>query len=181
VADLDDDELMRMFDGGDADAFDTLFDRHRVPVYHFARMMLGSLDGAEDVLQETFLAVARAAGRYEPRGRFRAWLMRIARNLCLDRIERERRRRRVIAESGLDIVEPDGGGATPAEQAEADEQMTRLRRLIAALPERQREALVLYAFEQMRYREIAEVLGVPLNTVKTLIHRARAALARAFE
>ena len=70
---------------------------------------------------------------------------------------------------------------SPPERLERDERMDRVRRLIGELPERQREALVLYAFERMSYREIGEALDVPINTVKTLIHRARAALARAFE
>ena len=179
--DLDDDELVALYRDGDADAFDTLFDRYQAPVYHFARMMLGSLDGAEDVLQETFLAVARTARDYEARGRFRSWLLRIARNLCLNRIQSERVRRRVIAEGGLEVIEPTAHDPTPPERAEADERLARLRGLIAELPERQREAIVLYAFEQMSYREIGETLDVPINTVKTLIHRARATLARAFE
>ena len=181
MADVDDDDLLRMYRDGDADAFDTLFDRYRAPVYNFARVMLGEADGAEDMLQEAFLTVARTARTYEPRGRFRAWLMRIVRNLCLNRIQAERVRRRVVAQSGLDIVQPASREPSPPERLERDERMDRVRRLIGELPERQREALVLYAFERMSYREIAEALDAPMGTVKTLIHRARAALARAVE
>ena len=181
MADVDDDDLLRMYRDGDADAFDTLFDRYRAPVYNFARVMLGEADGAEDMLQEAFLTVARTARTYEPRGRFRAWLMRIVRNLCLNRIQAERVRRRVVAQSGLDIVQPASREPSPPERLERDERMDRVRRLIGELPERQREALVLYAFERMSYREIAEALDAPMGTVKTLIHRARAALARALE
>lgn len=181
VPDVSDDELLLMYREGDADAFDTLFDRHHTSVYNFARAMLDGSDSAEEVVQETFMAVARTAKSYKPRGLFRPWLMRITRNLCLNRIQAQRARRRLITESGLDVVEPASGEPTASERLEADEQMANLRRHIAQLPERQREALVLYAFEQMRYREISEVLEVPINTVKTLIHRARASLARAFE
>ena len=181
MADVDDDDLLRMYRDGDADAFDTLFDRYRAPVYNFARVMLGEADGAEDMLQEAFLTVARTARTYEPRGRFRAWLMRIVRNLCLNRIQAERVRRRVVAQSGLDIVQPASREPSPPERLERDERMDRVRRLIGELPERQREALVLYAFERMSYREIGEALDAPMGTVKTLIHRARAALARALE
>ena len=179
MADVDDDDLLRMYRDGDADAFDTLFDRYRAPVYNFARVMLGGADGAEDMLQEAFLTVARTARTYEPRGRFRAWLMRIVRNLCLNRIQAERVRRRVVAQSGLDIVQPASREPSPPERLERDERMDRVRRLIGELPERQREALVLYAFERMSYREIGEALDAPMGTVKTLSHRARAALARA--
>jgi len=181
VPDVSDDDLIRMYRDGDAEAFDTLFDRHRAPVYNFARLMLGDSDGAEDVLQEAFMRVARTAESYQPRGLFRAWLMRIVRNLCLNQIQSRRVHRRVVAERGLDIIEPASREPSPPERLERDERMGRLRGLIAKLPERQREAIVLYAFEQMSYREIGEVLDVPINTVKTLIHRARATLARAFE
>lgn len=180
MSDVRDDDLMAMFSDGDVDAFDTLFDRYRAPVYNFARTMLGRMDGADDVLQETFLAVARTAQRYQPRGRFRPWLFRITRNLCLNRIESDRLRRRVMSPGGP-VPEPPAAGPTPAQQAERCEQMAELRRRIAELPERQREAIVLYAFEQMSYRDIGETLGVPLNTVKTLVHRARATLAHALE
>lgn len=181
MADACDDDLVRMYRDGDADAFDTLFDRYRAPVYNFACMMLGDADGAEDLLQEAFLTVARSARNYEPRGHFRAWLMRIVRNLCLNRIQAERVRRRVMADSGLEFIEPPAREPSPADRAERDERLRLVRQGIRSLPERQREAIVLYAFEQMSYREIAEVLGVPINTVKTLIHRARATLARAFD
>jgi len=181
VPDVCDDDLLVMYRDGDAEAFDTLFDRYRTPVYNFARMMLSAADGAEDVLQETFLAVARTAPRYEPRGRFRPWLMRIVRNLCLNRIESERARRRALPQTSLEAASPAAAEPSPSERVERAERLARLRRLIAALPERQREAVVLYAFEQMSYREIGESLDVPINTVKTLIHRARAALAAAVD
>lgn len=173
-----DDTLMALHCEGDADAFETLFARHHAAVYNFARYMLGAADGAEEVMQDTFVAVARAAGRYEPRGRFRPWLMRIARNLCLNRLQGGRR----FAVDSLDrhpAVQSTGPG--PGERAEARERIALLRGAIGQLPERQREAIVLYAFEQMSYAEIAEALQAPINTVKTLIHRARAALARRFE
>ncbi len=103
MADVSDDELLLMYREGDADAFDTLFDRYRAPVYNFARAMLNGSADAEDVMQEAFLAVARTARAYKPRGHFRPWLMRIARNLCLNRIHRQRARRRISAEGGLGL------------------------------------------------------------------------------
>ena len=177
---MSDDELMRMYRDGDTDAFDTLFDRYHAVVYNFAHVMLRNAASAEDMLQETFLRVARASGNYEARGLFRAWLMRIVRNLCLNRIKAERGRRQVVIELGLDVVEPVSPEPSPQDRVEKDENLAMLRNLIAELPERQREAIVLYAFEQMSYREIGGVLDVPVNTVKTLIHRARAKLASAY-
>ena len=177
---LTDDELMTMFRNGDIEAFDTLFARHHVSVYNFARFLLGDAHRAEDALQETFLSAARAARRYEPRGHFRTWLMRICRNGCLNLIQREKARANALAGSDMELVEA-ADDATPARRVEANENMMRVRRAIGRLPERQREAIALLAFEQMSYREIADVLGVPIGTVKTLIHRARTALAQELE
>jgi RNA polymerase sigma-70 factor (ECF subfamily) len=174
-----DDDLMRMFRDGDADAFDTLFDRHYAVVYRFARALL--TDGAEEALQETFLAVARAADRYEPRGHFRTWLLRIVRNRCLNRLEAERARRAMMQDGGLRVIAPASPDPSPPQRAEMDERLARVRAAVAELPDRQREALSIYAFEQMSYREIAAVMTMPVNTVKTLIHRARAAVAAALE
>ena len=179
MPDLSDDELLVLYRDGDADAFGVLFDRYRTSAFNFAYMMLHDVGRAEDVLQETFLAVARSAKGYEARGRFRTWLMRIVRNRCLNEIESARVRRGVVALSGLEIIDPPASDASPVDRAASNEYMVRLRGAISDLPERQREAIVLYAFDQMGYREIADVMEVPINTVKTLIHRARAALAAA--
>lgn len=178
---LSDDDLVRMYRDGDAEAFDALFDRHYASVYNFARAMLGNRGGPEEVLQETFLAVARTARKYAPRGRFRPWLMRIVRNRCLNRLESQRVRRAILGGGGLEFVEPASNEPSPAQNVETDEQSQIVRSAVGELPDRQREAIALYAFERMSYREIAEVLEVPINTVKTLIHRARASLAQKLE
>jgi len=178
LTDISDDELFSMFRAGDAEAFGTLFDRYHTSVYNYARTILDDSVSAEDILQETFLAVARAANKYQPRGRFRLWLMRIVRNRCLNYIQSERRRWAAVAEINLDIIKPASREPCPSDRVEINEEMRTVRRAIAELPERQREAIVLYAFEKLAYREIAEVLDMPMNTIKTLIHRARATLAR---
>lgn len=180
MTNVSDDDLMRLYHDGDADAFDALFDRHYGVVYRFARTMLNCDTAAEEILQETFLAVARAAGRYKPRGRFRTWLLQIVRNRCLNRLESERARRAMQA-GGPEALQPAAAEVTPPERLETDERLARVRAAMAALPDPQREALALYAFEQMKYREIAAALAMPVNSVKTLIHRARAALATALE
>lgn len=181
MEDISDDDLIRMYRDGDAEAFETLFDRHHRSVYGFARTMLGDSSGPEEVLQETFLAVARTAKTYAPRGRFRPWLMRIVRNRCLNLLAAERARRAAMAEGGLEPVEVASDDRPPGEKLAADEQAAIVRAAIAELPERQREAIALYAFDRMSYRQIAEILEMPINTVKTLIHRARANLARFLE
>ena len=178
---VSDDDLIRLYRDGDAEAFDTLFDRHHASVYNFARTMLGDSGGPDEVLQETFLAVAQNAGRYAARGRFRPWLMRIARNLCLNRIRSDRLRRAAMAGGEIELVDPACHAAGPAEIVDADEQTAIIRDAIAQLPDNQREAIALYAFEQMSYRRIAEIMDTPINTVKTLIRRGRARLAQKLE
>jgi len=181
VDQVTDDELMLMFRQGDVEAFDVLFDRHYRSVYNYARSLLGDCHGAEDMLQETFLTVARAGARYEPRGHFRTWLMRICRNGCLNLLQRERLRRGAVVTSDPELAAVASDQPSPPEVVQEEERMPRLRLAVARLPERQREAIALYAFEQMGYREISEVLEAPLGTVKTLIHRARSALAQELE
>ncbi len=172
-----DDELVGLYLQGDIDAFDALFDRHYGAVYSFARMMLGDAGEAEDVLQETFLAVARSAGSYRGPGRFRTWLLRIVRNRCLNRLDARRARQVLLRAGPLEGVEIIAAGGRPDQQAVTAECQAALEAALIQLPDRQREALVLFAYERLAYRQIAEVLDVPVNTVKTLIHRARAELA----
>jgi RNA polymerase sigma-70 factor, ECF subfamily len=175
---ITDDDLFLMYREGQVEAFDCLFDRHYLSVYNFARTMVRDPGGAEEILQETFLAVARAGRAYEPRGHFRTWLLRIVHNRCMNRLEAQRVRREILAEDpdGLVLQYP-SREPSPSQRMLADEQAALVRRTMQALPDRQREAIALYAFEQMTYQQIADVLDLPINTVKTLIHRARANLA----
>jgi len=144
---ISDDELIAMYRTGDADAFDVLFDRHYRSVYNFALYMLSDRGRAEDILQETFLAVARTAKRYEPKGCFRTWLMRIVRNRCLNSLEAERVRRDALAGAAAGAVDHADADPTPEQCVQARELSDQLTRCIAELPDRQREAIVLFAFE----------------------------------
>jgi RNA polymerase sigma-70 factor (ECF subfamily) len=173
-----DDDLMLMFAQGDQRAFDALFARHHASVYNFAVTMLHNAHEAEEILQDTFLAVIRAAAHYRAEGRFQAWLMRIVRNRCLDRIEAEKRSPVAADPEIVSAVEAQTRTPSPFENTSRNEREVLARRAIATLPERQREALTLFVFEDMRYEDIAQVLELPVGTVKTLLHRGRASLAR---
>ncbi len=177
MADLSDDELMIMYCDGDLDAFDVLVDRYAASVYNFACSMLNDAGRAEDILQDTLLAVARSAKHYQPRGLFRTWIMRIVRNRCLNAIETERLRRIAIIESQLAVYNKPSSDCPPDERLDADETLTTVKSAIDTLPHQQREAILLFAYEQMTYKQIGQVLDVPVNTIKTLIHRARAELS----
>ena len=181
VEDLSDDELMLLYQDGKLDAYEVLFDRHRGPLFNYAAWLLRDRTTAEDVMQDVFLQVARNAATYEPRGRFRAWVMRMARNRCLNILASEATRRRALAGFVVEKTHLADGADDAAASLMQEERRHALEQTLANLPERQREALVLYAYEQMPYREVAQILDMPVNTVKTLIHRARAALAQRME
>ena len=181
VTDLDDDDLMRLYHAGDVNAFDVLFDRHYRAVYHFAWSLLHDATEAMDVLQETFLVVAHKAVDYQPRGHLKSWLLRICRNRCLNIIEKNNLRNKIAKESGFEILVSMNATLAPDAAVEYDEQVALVLARMETLPERQREAILLFAFENMKYRDIADVLEMPINTVKTLIYRARQTLADALK
>ncbi|MCC5831128.1 MAG: RNA polymerase sigma factor [Phycisphaeraceae bacterium] len=177
---LNDDVLMQRFIDGETDAFDVLFRRHHRRIYHFARLMLGDAGVAEDILQETFMAVARAgrpgAARFLAQGRFVPWLIRIARNRCINRASSSQMRRR--SQSVGATMQTESPAPSPAQQAAVRDELQLVQDALLLLPPSQRQAILLYACEQMTYQEVASVMQVPVNTVRTLIHRGRETLGR---
>lgn len=173
----DDDILIQRFGAGDTPAFAVLFTRYHRQVYNYARLLLHESAAAEDMLQETFVAAAAMAERYEARGYCLAWLLGICRHRCLDWLERRQRRERFAAENGyllLDSATPD----SPRQMFQRRERLELTLAGLAQLPVPQREAVTLHALKDLSYAEIAEVMDCPINTVKTLIRRGRLRLAR---
>lgn len=165
-----DEDLMRACRGGSADAFEAIFDRYRAPVWGYFRRRLADPTRAEDLAQETFAAVWRGSVRYEPRALFRTYLYSIAFNL----LSAERRRQRVRA------VEPLHDTPAPR-SADETESVLWLRQGVDRLDESDREIVMLREFEQCSYAEIAHVLDLPLNTVRSRLFRARMALRELLE
>ena len=175
--------LMLRVKRGDRDSFTELVERWKHPVIGFIYRTLPDPDEAEDLAQTTFVQLWKTAARYQPTARFSTFLFTIARNLCLNEI---RRRVRHPADS-LDEPRPEDEDH-PLRQIEdrrqpgADAEATRseLFRLVdealAALPEKQRTALILCRDGELSYEEIASVLGTSLQATKSLIHRARETL-----
>ena len=168
---LSDETLLAAMGAGDADAAAVFVRRFQSRVYGLALTMLRDPDVAEDVAQETFVRAWRHAATYDPRrGRVPTWLLTIARNASLDRA-RLRAATPVdpdIVTAELDRAQPDDG----LDVADRD----RLRSAIAALPDDQRRALVLAMYAGRTAREISELDGVPLGTVKTRIRSAMSKL-----
>jgi RNA polymerase sigma-70 factor (ECF subfamily) len=165
-------ELLGGYAAGDQAAARTLTLRHAPRVFALARRMLGDAVEAEDVTQEAMLRLWRIAPDWEEgRAALGTWLYRVASNLCIDRL----RRRREAGGDGAAEIADEAAGAEA--RLAALDRAAALEKAVAALPERQRLAIVLRHFEELGNPEIAGVLGVSVEAVESLLARARRELA----
>lgn len=160
-----DETLMHEFQQGAREAFDTLFARYRERVFGFFRRRLAHAARAEELTQETFLAVLRGAAAWEPRALFRTYLFGIAMN----QLFAERRKVTNRPESVLGEADPDGHNPRP-------DTGLWVRQALGRLEEDEREILMLREYEQLSYDEIATLIGIPVNTVRSRLFRARMAM-----
>lgn len=167
-----DEQLMLAFSKGSPDAFTELFSRYKQPIYGFFRRRVADPAHAEELTQETFLALLRAAQRFEPRALFRTYLYAIG--LKILRAHRRKAAFRATFFGHRDSI-PD-----PARQ-DATESDLWVRRGVEKLDPIDREILLLREFEQLSYAEIADLLNLPLNTVRSRLFRARTALRNLLE
>jgi RNA polymerase sigma-70 factor, ECF subfamily len=174
--------LMLRVREGDMAAFEDLVEKYKQPVLNVLYRTLPDAAEAEDLAQNVFLQVYKSARRYQATARFSTWLFTIARNLCLNEI---RRRSRHPADS-LDQPGPeedrparqyeDVKTLEPGDLALRRELEAKVEEAIAALPEKQRTALLLCREEELSYEDMARVLGCSLSATKSLIHRGRETL-----
>lgn len=162
-----DEDLMTAVASGDEAALAELIDRHGARMHAYLLRHSGSREDADDLLQETWVRVARAAGSFDATRRFRGWLYGIATHLVLDLFRRRTTRTRALRE--LAAHPPAQAGADSVDRAE-------LREKIAKLPDPMRSVLLLRYFEGMSEAEMAETLDVPRGTVKSRLHAALRAL-----
>jgi RNA polymerase sigma-70 factor, ECF subfamily len=180
-----DEELLAEFQQGDAGAFERLLRRHRRPLYTFFVRMLGDRARAEDLAQEAFLRIVKGAAAWEHRARFQTWLYTVARNLCADTARRERFRRAVSldaqdGEEGSPLMDAvPSEGAAPDRAAQSARLRPLLQRALLGLPAEQREVFVLREQAGLLFKEIAELLGVNENTVKSRMRYALLGLRKA--
>lgn len=165
----DDDLVLRSADG-DTGSFRILVARWERPIYAFLERMTGSREEAQDLTQETFLKLYQNASRYRPSGKFKSWLFRIAGNLARSRL----RRNKIVRWIPLDLADHDL--KTPGDAAdralEREETGRSVRSALLQLPARQREAVLLWQYEELSHGEIGEVMGINANAVAQIIHRA---------
>ncbi len=168
---------------GDADAFRRIVERHGDALHRFCRHALGCEKDAEDVCQETFVRAWHALPRYREMGQFRAWLWRIALNLCRDHARTCKSRRRWLCDRPAEAP-PDALTAaadSPDEAAALRADLLRLSTGLALLPEGLRLPLVLSAVENLPHAEVAAILGLSLRAVDTRVFRARRRLMEWWE
>jgi RNA polymerase sigma-70 factor, ECF subfamily len=177
-----DEDLLVRFCRGETEAFGELVRRYERELYGYLRRYLGDATMAEDVFQNTFLQVYVKSGQYEAGRPVRPWLYTIATNQAIDALRRNGRhqllsldqQREELAEGELSsLVETlEGAGPGPLDAAQAQERRQKIRASVERLPEFLRQVLLLAYYQGLKYREIADILGIPVGTVKSRLHAA---------
>ena len=163
---LADEDLISLVEGGDAEAFAVLYDRHGRPAYSLAYRMMGEKQAAEELAQNAFIKVWRRAGSYRAeRASVRTWILSIVHNRGIDQLRSHASRRRL-----QEKIEASAASSQPSEEAFAETwrntQAEQVREALSTLPKEQLKILELAYFSGYTHVEIAELLGVPLGTVK---------------
>ncbi len=169
-----DEDLVRRYLGGDRSAFATLVERHERRMYNLALRMTGREEDARDATQDAFLTALRKLSTFRGEAAFTTWMHRVTVNACYDLLRKRRR-------APLYEFEPtEQEAAIPApDHADATTTAIDVRRALVQVPDDFRAVLILHDVQDLPYDEIASVLGIPVGTVKSRLHRGRVALARA--
>lgn len=165
---MTDDALVRLYLQGNNYAFDVLLERYKDKLYYYIFFIVRSREVAEDIFQETFVKaiVTLQQGRYQPDGKFSAWITRIAHNLVIDQFRQERNEN-VISndESEIDLLNnPSLSEGTIEAQMVNDQVLCDVRALVNELPDCQREVVYMRYYQNLSFKEIADITGVSINT-----------------
>lgn len=181
-----DEALFGAYRRGDRASFKQLVERYQRELFHFLVRFLGDRAAAEDIFQETFLQVHQSAGQFDPQRRFRPWLFTIAANKARDLIRSQSRRPSNALQASIHPDDGDSGEfidliqsaqGLPDEPMQAKELQQQVQRIVSQMPENLREILLLSYFHQFPYKQIGQMLGIPLGTVKSRLHTAVAYFA----
>ena len=186
-----DEELLNRYRNSDRAAFAELVHRYERELFHFLIRFLGDRAAAEDVFQETFLQVHQSAEQFDPERRLRPWLFTIAANKARDVMRQRTRRPTNPLEASIGGSSDEDGGrfidlmqasiAMPDEPMQKQEIRDRVQGIVMSMPHHFREILLLSYFHQFPYRQISDMLGIPLGTVKSRLHAAVANFAERWE
>ncbi|MEN6385493.1 MAG: sigma-70 family RNA polymerase sigma factor [Phycisphaerales bacterium] len=178
---IDEQELLRRYVKGDKEAFQQLVQLYKDPLYAFLRRFLNQQQLVEETFQETFLQLYRSRGTFESGKPLRPWLFTIAANKARDALRKQQRHETVSIGTMSDSADLSINDVvnsltsyevTPYEEAEKTERAEKVRKIISEMPENLREILILAYFEQFSYKQMADILSIPIGTVKSRLHTA---------
>jgi len=178
----DEKDLIQRCKQGDLDAFNELVTRYEKLVFHVAYRLAGNYDDANDVAQEAFIRVFNSIGTFRGDANFSTWLYRIITNVYLDERKKAKSHMQTSLEDYIELEEStvtrqiEDAGPTPDQVVQDMERDQTLQQAILQLPEYQRVMIVLYHTQNKSYEEIAEIMSLPIGTVKSRLNRARLAL-----
>ncbi|MEX2218007.1 MAG: RNA polymerase sigma factor [Phycisphaerales bacterium] len=191
MAHRSDEQLLEDYRHGDTEAFRALIRTHQEDLLRFLIRLTGDRQAAEDIFQETFLQVHISADTFDPTRRFKPWLFTIAANKARDLLRKRVRRQEVDLSAPVNRGDDDGGQSfidlmqvnipPPEEGLESEEREGQVQRAIDRMPPALKEILLLAYFQRLSYAQIADELQIPLGTVKSRLHSAVAAFARAWK
>jgi RNA polymerase sigma factor (sigma-70 family) len=174
---LSDEELMFHVRNGVGESLGELFSRYQDPLFNFYRRLTGDRAMSEDLVQDVFYRILKYRQTYRPGTSFRTWMYQIARNARLDCIRKEQ-----VSKDQIKVpLEMDIAGAVPADHVQQEQEAALLHRALMQLPEEKREILLLSRFQELKYDEIAQMLGCETGTVKVRVFRALKDLKTVFQ
>jgi RNA polymerase sigma factor (sigma-70 family) len=175
-----DNTLMADVSSGQVGKMAVLFERHHRPLFRYFVSMNRNRDLSEDLVQDVFFRMLRYRASYDPKQSFSAWMYQIARNANVDQAQKRKSEVVGIDEFNDRRTEPASEVPGPEESAVTGQNLALLRRALDRLPAEKREILVLSRFQNLKYEEIASVLGCEVGTVKVRVFRAMRALGQAY-
>jgi len=165
---LTDEILMLAVRDGDVGKLGHLFERYHGTLFDFFCRMLGNRTAADDLVQDVFFRILKYRKTYRDESHFTTWMFHIARNARFDYFKKHRAEV-LFPEEGIDLP---SHGPYPSQQFEKEQEATLLKRALLKLPEEKRELLILARYQELKYEQIADLLGVDIGTVKVRVHRA---------
>ena len=171
-----DEILMLAVRNGEVGRLGELFDRHHRVLFDYFVRMTGNRGAAEDLVQDVFFRILKYRQTYRDDSRFKAWMFHIARNARFDHFKKHRAEV-LFPEDGMEVP---SRSPFPSQELENQQETAMLERALFRLPEEKREVLVLSRYEDMKYEQIAELLGCGVGTVKVRVHRAMRELREIF-
>lgn len=163
-----DNKLMEDVKEGKVEKMAVLFEKYHVSLFNFFMRLTGNRNISEDLVQEVFMRMLKYRSTYQGRSKFTLWMYQIARNAHIDFL----RKKKNTLSLDEQWSEPITSEATPAEKLEGGQEVQLMRQALAQLPLKKREVLILSRYQNLKYKEIAELMDCHIGTVKAHVHRA---------